>query len=87
MKKCVFAAQLCAMCLFESMAQDRVKYSNPIIQGFHPDPSVCRVGGDFYLVNSTFQYYCRLVCRRQRHRHIHPARMKWHRREANVVHF
>ena len=30
---------------------------NPVIPGFHPDPSVCRVGDDFYLVNSSFQYF------------------------------
>ena len=30
---------------------------NPIIPGFHPDPSVCRVGDDYYLVNSSFQYF------------------------------
>lgn len=34
-----------------------MKYRNPIISGFHPDPSVCRVGKDFYLVNSTFEYF------------------------------
>lgn len=28
----------------------------PIIPGFHPDPSVCRVGDTFYLVNSSFEY-------------------------------
>jgi xylan 1,4-beta-xylosidase len=28
----------------------------PIIGGFHPDPSVCRVGRDYYLVNSSFEY-------------------------------
>ena len=27
---------------------------NPVISGYHPDPSVCRVGDDFYLVNSSF---------------------------------
>ena len=32
-------------------------YLNPVIPGFHPDPSICRVGDDFYLVNSTFQYF------------------------------
>lgn len=32
-------------------------YKNPIILGFHPDPSVCRVGNDYYLVNSTFCYF------------------------------
>lgn len=30
---------------------------NPVIAGYHPDPSVCRVGDDFYLVNSSFQYF------------------------------
>ncbi len=32
-------------------------YTNPVIPGFHPDPSIVRVGEDFYLVNSTFQYF------------------------------
>jgi len=32
-------------------------YTNPILAGFYPDPSICRVGEDFYLVNSTFAYY------------------------------
>lgn len=31
-------------------------FTNPVISGFHPDPSVCRVGDDFYLVNSSFEY-------------------------------
>lgn len=30
---------------------------NPIIPGFYPDPSICVVGDDFYLVNSTFAYF------------------------------
>lgn len=32
-------------------------YTNPIIPGFNPDPSVCRVGEDYYLVTSSFQYF------------------------------
>lgn len=32
-------------------------YKNPVIPGFYPDPSVCRVGNDFYLVNSSFEYF------------------------------
>jgi Beta-xylosidase len=32
-------------------------YKNPVIPGFHPDPSVCRVGEDFYLVASSFDYF------------------------------
>lgn len=30
-----------------------MKYQNPIIPGFYPDPSICRVGEDYYLVNSS----------------------------------
>lgn len=32
-------------------------FQNPIIPGFNPDPSICRVGEDFYLVTSTFEYF------------------------------
>lgn len=32
-------------------------YKNPVIPGFHPDPSVCKAGDDYYLVNSSFQYF------------------------------
>jgi len=31
--------------------------NNPILPGFYPDPSICAVGEDFYLVNSTFAYF------------------------------
>ncbi|MFD0820216.1 family 43 glycosylhydrolase, partial [Micromonospora zhanjiangensis] len=31
-------------------------YRNPVLPGFHPDPSVCRVGEDYYLVCSSFEY-------------------------------
>src|SRR6266542_3849596 len=30
---------------------------NPIIAGFHPDPSICRVGDDYYILNSTFEWF------------------------------
>jgi xylan 1,4-beta-xylosidase len=32
-------------------------YRNPIIPGFHPDPSIVRVGKDYYLVNSSFGWF------------------------------
>jgi xylan 1,4-beta-xylosidase len=32
-------------------------FRNPILPGFHPDPSIVRVGDDFYLVNSTFSWF------------------------------
>jgi xylan 1,4-beta-xylosidase len=31
-------------------------YPNPLLPGFNPDPSVLRVGDDFYLATSTFEY-------------------------------
>ena len=34
-----------------------MQYKNPIIKGFHPDPSICRVGEDYYLVTSSFEYF------------------------------
>ena len=39
------------------LSQARPTYTNPIISGFYPDPSICRVGNDYYLVNSTFAYF------------------------------
>ena len=45
-----------ASCL-SIFGQETNGYQNPVIPGFHPDPSVCRVGNDFYLVNSSFQYF------------------------------
>ncbi len=38
----------------ESMSKG---FTNPILSGFYPDPSICRVGSDYYLVNSTFSYF------------------------------
>jgi len=33
------------------------EFNNPILPGYHPDPSICRVGDDYYLVNSSFVWY------------------------------
>ena len=33
------------------------QYRNPVLQGFYPDPSITRVGDDYYLVTSTFSYF------------------------------
>ncbi len=33
------------------------KIKNPIIPGFYPDPSICRVGEDFYLACSSFEMF------------------------------
>lgn len=43
--------------LFTGNTFGQVKYTNPILEGFYPDPSICRVGNDYYLVTSTFAYF------------------------------
>ena len=32
-------------------------YTNPILAGFYPDPSICRAGDNYYIVNSSFAYF------------------------------
>ena len=44
----------CSLFISHVVAQ---QYRNPIIPGYHPDPSICRVGDDFYVVNSSFHYF------------------------------
>jgi len=34
-----------------------MQFNNPVIPGFHPDPSLCRVGEDYYLITSSFEYF------------------------------
>lgn len=36
---------------------NQLVYPNPILPGFYPDPSICRVEDDYYLVTSTFAYF------------------------------
>lgn len=42
---------------FTSTHAQEGMYKNPVIPGFHPDPSVCRVGDDYYLVTSSFEWF------------------------------
>jgi len=39
------------------LGQTAETFSNPVISGFYPDPSICRVGDDYYLVTSSFEYF------------------------------
>lgn len=34
-----------------------ITFTNPILSGFYPDPSVLKVNSDYYLINSTFAYF------------------------------
>ena len=37
-------------------APGRIGIHNPVLRGFHPDPCICRAGGRFYLITSTFEW-------------------------------
>jgi hypothetical protein len=43
-----------------------VTAANPVLPGFHPDPSICRVGDEFFVVTSTFEYFPGLPVHRSR---------------------
>lgn len=32
-------------------------FKNPVLPGFNPDPSICRVNDDYYMVTSSFTWY------------------------------
>ncbi|MFJ4521602.1 glycoside hydrolase family 43 protein [Streptomyces sp. NPDC088810] len=40
-----------------SLPHRTARAANPVIPGFHPDPSICRVGEDYYLACSSFEYF------------------------------
>lgn len=35
----------------------KLRIQNPILRGFHPDPSIIRVGEDYYIATSTFEWW------------------------------
>ena len=43
--------------LFVTIESKQLSYTNPVISGSYPDPSICRVGDDYYIVNSSFEYF------------------------------
>ena len=54
----VLLALVCTLTSVEHLrAQSTFGYRNPIIPGCYPDPSICRVDSDYYLVNSSFQFF------------------------------
>lgn len=47
---------LILFCSISVFSQDNL-FTNPIIPGGYPDPSICKVGDTFYIVNSSFEYF------------------------------
>lgn len=57
MKKTRAVLPVLLMLLSFNLYAQSNQYKNPILAGFYPDPSICRVDSNFYLINSTFAYY------------------------------
>lgn len=54
----VILLSIAMVMVFTATGQDiPTTYHNPILPGYHPDPSICRVGDDYYMVNSTFEWF------------------------------
>lgn len=41
----------------KSFSQDKRTFENPILSGFYPDPSICRVNDDYFMIHSSFEYF------------------------------
>ncbi len=52
----LLAAAWAAMFTLQTTAESAA-FRNPILPGGYPDPSITRVGDDYYIVNSTFEYF------------------------------
>ena len=48
---------LCLITAISFGQQAPETFKNPILSGFYPDPSICRVGDDYYMVNSSFEWF------------------------------
>jgi xylan 1,4-beta-xylosidase len=48
---------LCVFLLTGCSGEYNETYTNPVIPGGFPDPSICRVGDDYYTVHSSFEYF------------------------------
>ena len=44
-------------CSLNQPMPDAITIKNPILRGFNPDPSVVRVGDDYYIATSTFEWF------------------------------
>ena len=43
--------------LVSFLAANAQSFTNPILAGYYPDPSICKAEGEYYIVNSSFAHY------------------------------
>lgn len=56
-KNFLFISGLCLFIFSCCFAKDTILIKNPILPGFNPDPSIVRVGNDYYIATSTFEWF------------------------------
>jgi len=54
MIKKIFSFLLALFFLVTARSQS---FQNPILAGYYPDPSICKAGDDYYIINSSFAHY------------------------------
>ncbi len=57
MKRLLFIIALSVATTFVALSKAPKSYDNPILSGYYPDPSICRAGDEFYLINSSFEWF------------------------------
>jgi xylan 1,4-beta-xylosidase len=56
-KRILLTLILSQLLIFRTAFAQSVTLNNPILTGFYPDPSVVKVGADYYSVHSTFSFF------------------------------
>ncbi|WP_374756148.1 glycoside hydrolase family 43 protein [Larkinella rosea] len=56
-KICKVVLTIFGFILSHTVCAQTTTLANPILTGFYPDPSIVKVGPDYYLVTSTFSYF------------------------------
>lgn len=52
-----FIAFIMVICNDAGAQQEPTTFKNPIVSGFHSDPSICRVGDTYYMTHPTLEYF------------------------------
>lgn len=55
--KSLFFVFLLGIAVARQVNAQTTGFQNPVVSGMNPDPSICRVGEDYYLVTSSFLWY------------------------------
>jgi len=56
-QKIIVISILFLLCAGGNCQEVPYHFDNPVLSGYHPDPSICRVGEDYYMVTSTFVWF------------------------------